>query len=373
MTYYGRWTYKYEIASAMGAAAALIVHETGPAGYPWEVVRGSWGRENFDIAGGDLGPPRVPVEAWITREAAERLLAAAGRDLENLRREALTPEFRPIELDARADFELELERRQVLSRNVLAAIPGEGPRADEWIVYSAHWDHLGVDESIEGDGIFNGALDNASGTAGLIELAEALAALPRPPERSFLLLAVTAEEKGLLGSKHYAAHPLVPLGRTLANVNMDGLNPWGRTLDVESVSAGQTTLEELLAEEAARQGRRVEPHSEPEKGTFYRSDHFEFAKRGVPALYAESGVDYLGRPAGWGRERRNEYTARDYHKPSDEVKPSWDLSGAVEDLRLYFRIGLRLAETDPWPEWYPGTEFREVRRATLAEQAPRAP
>jgi Zn-dependent M28 family amino/carboxypeptidase len=276
------------------------------------------------------------------------------------------PGFHPVTLGARADFEIAVELRDVTSHNVVAAIPGSGPRADEWIVYSAHWDHLGVDPAREGDGIYNGAVDNATGTAALVALARAFRTLPQPPQRSVLLLAVTAEEKGLLGSKHYAANPLYPLEKTLCNINMDALNPWGRTLDVVSIGLGQTTLDAHLEEEAARQGRTVVPDAEPEKGFYYRSDHFEFAKRGVPALYADAGVEYRDRPEDWGRQRRAAYTTDDYHKPSDEVRDDWDLSGMVEDVRLFFRVGLRVCTEPAWPEWMPGTEFKAAREAMLA-------
>lgn len=370
MTYYGRWTYKYEIASERGAAACVLVHETGPAGYPWEVVTGSWGRENFDIRRADGNAGRVPVEAWISEPTARRFLTGAGLDFDTLKAQALMPGFHPVALNARADFEVAHELRDVVSHNVVAAIPGSGPHADEWIVYTAHWDHLGVDPAREGDGIFNGAVDNATGTAALVALARAYSALPRPPERSVLLLAVTAEEKGLLGSKHYAANPLYPLEKTLCNINMDALSPWGRTLDVVSIGLGHTTLDAHLEAEAERQGRRVVPDAEPEKGSFYRSDHFEFAKRGVPALYADAGVEYRDKPEGWGRERVAAYTTNDYHKPSDEIGDDWDLSGLIEDVRLFFRVGLRVCAEPIWPDWQPGSEFKAAREAMLGAAAP---
>jgi Zn-dependent M28 family amino/carboxypeptidase len=365
MTYYGRWTYKYEIAKAKGAAAAILVHETGPAGYPWEVVSGSWGREGFDLAGPDSVAEHVPVEGWIQREIAERLFRECGLDFEALKGAALSRDFRPLVLSgARASFACRAKTRRIESTNVVALRRGSHPtKSGELIVLTAHWDHLGTDPSREDDPIFNGALDNASGTAALLELAQAFRLLE--PERSILFLAVTAEEKGLLGSKHYAANPLYPLARTLANINMDGLNPYGRTLDVVSIGHGFSTLDEVLAQEAARQGRRVEPDAEPEKGFYFRSDHFSFVKQGVPALYAESGVDFRGRPAGWGRERRERYTAEDYHKPSDEMRPEWDLSGALEDVELYLRVAWALSQGEAWPEWKSGSEFKAVREALL--------
>jgi Zn-dependent M28 family amino/carboxypeptidase len=362
MTYYGRWTYKYEIGLEQGAAAVLIVHETGPAGYPWEVVSGSWGREGFDLAG-PLAPPHAPVEGWIQRALAEKLFASAGLDFEQAKASALSRDFRPVTLaGVRANLDCRAKTRTIESSNVAALWPGRGARKDEFLVLSAHWDHLGKDPNLP-DPIFNGALDNASGTAGLLEVAEAFTELE--PERSILFLAVTAEEKGLLGSKYYAANPLWPLAQTLANINMDVLNPYGRTRDVVSIGQGQSTLDELLLAEAAHQGRRVEGDPEPEKGTYFRSDHFSFVKQGVPAVYAKSGLDFRDRPAGWGKERRDAYTANDYHKPSDELRADWDLSGAVEDLALYLRVIWAIAQGDTWPAWKDGSEFKAVREANL--------
>jgi len=365
MTYYGRWTYKYEIAREKGAAAAILVHETGPAGYPWEVVSGSWGREGFDIAGPDAAAAHVPVEAWIQRAVAEKLCQASGQDFEALKRAALGRDFRPVPLKGTtASLDCQAKIRTIESANVVALRPGSDPdKKDEYVVLTAHWDHLGRDPAREGDQIFNGALDNASGTAALLEIAQA--SMRVRPDRSLVFVAVTAEEKGLLGSKYYATHPLYPLERTVANVNMDGLNPYGRTHDIVSIGLGFSTLDEVLAREAARQDRRVEPDAEPEKGFYFRSDHFSFVKQGVPALYAESGIDYRGRPEGWGRAQRERYTAEDYHKPSDEMRDDWDLSGALEDVELYLRIAWDLSQAATWPEWSPGSEFKAIREAML--------
>ncbi len=365
MTYYGRWTYKYEIAKEKGAAAAILVHETGPAGYPWEVVSGSWGREGFDLAGPGAVEAHVPVESWIQRAVAEKLCAGSGFDFETLKREALSRDFRPVTLaGAKASFDCRAKIRQIESSNVVALRRGSHPeKRDELVIFTAHWDHLGLDPSRADDPIFNGAVDNATGTGALLELAQAAQLVD--PERSFLFLAVTAEEKGLLGSQHYAAHPLYPLERTLAVVNMDAMNPFGRTHDVVSIGQGFSTLDEVLTRAAGSQGRRVEPDAEPEKGFYFRSDHFSFVKHGVPALYAESGTDYLSRAPGWGREQRERYTAEDYHKPSDEVRDDWDLSGAIEDVALYLRVAWAISETDAWPEWKSGSEFKAVREAML--------
>lgn len=369
MTYYGRWTYKYEIASEKGAAAAVIIHETGPAGYPFSVVTGSWGRENFDIATPGRNSGRVAVEAWIALEKAKEFLSAAGRDLDTLKRAAVRKDFRPVALAARGSFAVSSTRREVKSRNVVAKLEGSDPsRKVEYVVYTAHWDHLGRDPKLEGDQIFNGAADNASGTSALLEIARGYTRIAPAPARSILFLAVTAEEKGLLGAKYYATHPLYPLEKTLANINMDVINLWGRTRDVISIGLGQTTLDDLLADAAKGQGRIVAPDAEPEKGLFYRSDHFEFAKQGVPALDPKGGVDYLDKPADYGKNKRDEYTEKDYHKVSDEVKPDWDLSGAVEDVRLLLEVGYRVAQGAAYPEWKPGTEFKARRDAMLGKR-----
>lgn len=369
MTYYGRWTYKFEIASEKGAAAALLVHETGPAGYPYEVVSGSWSRENFDVAGDDGGASRVAIEAWINGAAARSLLAADGDDFDALKQAARRRDFRPIALDAQAKLKVSNELRRVDSANVLARLEGSDPKLrDEYVVYTAHWDHLGRDPSLQGDQIYNGAADNASGTAFLLETARAFSRLDPAPRRSVLFLAVTAEEKGLLGAKYYAEHPLYPLTKTLANINTDVINLWGRTRDVVSVGLGQNTLDDLLAEVAAGQGRTVVPDAEPEKGFFYRSDHFEFARQGVPALDPKAGTDYIGKPPGYGREKREAYTKHDYHKVSDEVKPDWDLAGAVEDMKLLLEVGHRVAQDPRFPEWKPGSEFRARRQSMLSGQ-----
>ncbi len=366
MTYYGRWTYKYETASRKGAAAALVVHETGPAGYPWEVVVGSRGRENIDIARADGNQGRVAVEGWIQAAKLREIMAAAGQDFDALKAAARTKAFTPVTLNAKVGFRIRTTRREIASRNVIAKLEGSDPvLRDEYVIYTAHWDHLGRDTTAAGDQIYNGALDNASGTAGMLEIAKAFAGMTERPKRSILFLAVAAEEKGLLGAKYYAENPLYPLAKTLANINMDGVNQWGRTRDVTVIGLGNSTLDDLLSEAAAAAGRTLSPDAEPEKGFFYRSDHFEFAKQGVPALYTDSGTEYLDKPAGYAKEKRDEYTANDYHKPSDEIKPDWDLSGAVEDLRLLFEVGLRVANGGTWPEWKPGTEFKATREAML--------
>jgi len=366
MTYYGRWTYKYEIASEKGAAAAIIVHETGPAGYGYEVVKSSWGRENFDIQTPDKNMSRVGVESWMSLDKAKELFKGSGQDFDALKKAAITKDFKPVPLNAKANFTIKNTLREINSQNVLAKLEGSDPKLkDEYVIYTAHWDHLGRDEKLQGDQIFNGALDNATGTAALLEIAEAFKKMPTPPKRSLLFLAVTAEEKGLLGAKYYAENPLYPLARTVANINMDGVNQWGRTKDLVIVGAGNTTLEDLLREEAAKQNRILNPDPEPEKGFYYRSDHFEFARQGVPALYTDTGTDYIGKPAGYSEQKRDEYTKNDYHSVTDEVKSDWDLSGAVEDTQLLVSVGHAVAQGDTMPEWKPGTEFKAKREEML--------
>jgi Zn-dependent M28 family amino/carboxypeptidase len=252
------------------------------------------------------------------------------------------------------------------SRNVLAKLEGSDPELkDEFVIYTAHWDHLGKDEKLQGDQIFNGAAYNAAGVASLLEIARAYTRLKTPPKRSILFLSVTAEEKGLLGSKYYAENSLYPLSKTLANINMDGTGLWGRTRDIVVVGLGNSTLDDVTREVAASQGRVVKPDPEPEKGFFYRSDHFEFAKKGVPALDSSEGIEVIGKPEGYGQQKRDEYTSKDYHKVSDQVKPDWDLSGAIEDAQLLFQVGYRVANTEPFPEWKPGTEFKTMREEML--------
>jgi Zn-dependent M28 family amino/carboxypeptidase len=367
MTYYGRWTYKFEMAAQKGAVGALIVHETVPAGYPWDVVKGSWSVEQFDLVSKDNNMSRVAIEGWITSDKARELFATSGKDFDAIKRAAARRDFRPIALSARAQLTLRNKIRHIDSHNVIGKLEGSDQKLkDEYVIYTAHWDHLGIGEPDEkGDRIYNGALDNASGVAGLIELARAFKALSVPPRRSILFLSVTAEEKGLIGSRYYALNPIYPLEKTVAVINMDGLNVHGRTRDITVIGLGNSTLDDVLGQAAAERGRRLRPDPEPEKGFYYRSDHFEFAKQGVPALDPESGIDYIGKPPGWGMKKREEYTQHYYHKPSDEVKPDWDLSGAVEDLRLLLTVGYRVAMSDKYPEWKPGTEFKAKREQML--------
>ncbi|MGI8842574.1 MAG: M28 family metallopeptidase [Gemmatimonadaceae bacterium] len=364
MTYYGRWTYKYEIASEKGAAAALIVHETGPAGYPYAVVEGSFSREQIDVPSPNADD-RVAVEGWLALGKARELINAAGYDFDSLKTAATRKDFRPVTLNARASFDIDIGVRRIQSKNVVAKLPGS-ELPDEYVVYTAHWDHLGRDTTVQGDQIFNGALDNASGTASMIEIAEAFTRLETPPRRSILFLAVTAEEKGLLGAKYYASNPLYPLDHTVANINLDGINQWGSTSDLTVVGLGNSSLDDVLTRVLAAENRTVRADAEPEKGFYYRSDHFEFAKQGVPALYVDAGTEFVGRDAGYGMQKREEYTSTDYHALSDHVKPDWDLSGAIDDARVLFRVGYVVAQTPAIPEWKQGTEFKARRDSMMA-------
>ena len=367
MTYYGRWTYKFEMAAQKGAAGCLLVHQTGPAGYPWEVVRDSNGGEQFSLVSADKGMSRAAVEGWMTHDQAKALFAMTGKDLAALEKAAVDRNFRPVPLSAKAAVTLHNKIRTIDSKNVVAKLPGGDPKLrQEHVIYTAHWDHLGVGPA----GIFHGAADNASGVAGLLEIARAFTKVQPPPRRSILFLAVTGEEKGLLGSQYYAEHPLYSLTRTAADINMDVLNTFGRTRDITVIGLGMSTLDDYVKTVATEQGRVVRPDAEPEKGFYFRSDHFSFAKVGVPALDAEGGIDYLGKPAGWGLKMREKFTKENYHKPSDTITPDWHLSGAVQDLQLLFEVGYRVGDADRFPTWSPGSEFRARREAMLKGSDP---
>ncbi|MGH7620304.1 MAG: M28 family metallopeptidase, partial [Gemmatimonadaceae bacterium] len=366
MTYYGRWTYKYEIASDKGAAAAIVIHETGPAGYPYDVVRNSNSQEQFDVITPDADK-RVPVEGWITLPKAKELLADAGLNFDSLKAAAVRKDFKPVQLNAKATFDVKIDARQIQSHNVVAKVEGTDKK-DEYVVYTAHWDHLGRDTTLKGDQIYNGAIDNASGSSSLLEIARAYTKLKTPPRRSILFLSVTAEEKGLVGAKFYATQPLYPLTKTVANINMDGLNQWGKTSDYTVIGLGNSTLDDVLTGVLKSENRTVRPDPEPEKGFYYRSDHFEFAKQGVPALDVDAGIDFIGKPKDYGMKKRDEYTEHDYHQPSDEVKPDWDFSGAEDDTRVLFKVGMGVAQADAIPQWKPGAEFKAKRDSMMANK-----
>ena len=365
MTYYGRWTYKYEIGAKHKAAAVLIVHETGPAGYPFAVVQGKTG-EQFTFVTPGKNMDRVAIEGWITLDQAKALFTRAGQDFDRLKAQAATRAFKPVPLGLTASMTIRNTLRRVDSQNVVARLEGSDPAVkDEHVVYTAHWDHFGIGEPINGDRIYNGAKDNATGTAALLEIARAFTRLPKPPRRSILFLAVTAEEQGLLGSKYYAAQPLYPLAKTLADINMDALNVSGRTKDLVIIGLGASELDDYARAAAKEQGRTLKPDAEPEKGFYYRSDHFNFAKVGVPALNTDEGIEFVGKPAAFGTAGARALHRRRYHKPSDEVKPDWDLSGLAEDVQLLFAVGYRVAQADTYPAWTPGNEFKAIRDAQL--------
>jgi Zn-dependent M28 family amino/carboxypeptidase len=368
MTYYGRWTYKYEIAAQKGAAGALIVHETEPAGYPFSVVQ-SRVAEQFDLITPDKNMGRPSIEGWITLDRARDLLGMGGQDFAALKQQAVTRDFKPVPLGVTASITINNTLRTIDSRNVIARLDGRDPvLKNEYVVYTAHWDHLGVGPAVNGDTIYNGGVDNAVGTAGVLELAHAFTRLPSPPRRSVVFLFVTAEEQGLLGSQYYSVAPIYPLAATAAVINIDGLNVFGRTSDITLIGYGASDLDDYARDAAGEQGRVVRPDPDPEKGFYYRSDHFSFAKAGVPALNPEQGVNYLGKPKEYGMKVRADYNDRDYHQPSDVVRDTWDLTGAAEDLEVLFAVGYRVAEADTLPQWKPGNEFRARREQMLKDR-----
>jgi len=362
MTYYGRWTYKYDKAAEMGAAAAIIVHETDRAGYPFTVVQG-FGGERFNLITPDKNMSKAKVESWISLDAARTLFTLAGQDFNALKARAATREFRPVPLGLSASFALKQRMRTIESHNVIGKLTGADPSLkNEYVIFSAHWDHLGIGDPKNGDRIYNGAADNASGTATMLEIARAMKKTSPPPKRTILFLAVTAEEQGLLGSQYYAQFPLYPIEKTLADINLDDNLPmFGRTKDVIVIGLGASDLDDYLRQAAAEQGRVLVPDAEPEKGFYYRSDHFNFAKVGVPALDTDDGLEYIGKPADFGKKKKDEYTNNDYHSPSDEVKADWDLSGLAEQGKLLMTVGYRLAQAGKFPEWKPGNEFKAIR------------
>jgi len=358
MTYYGRWDYKFDEAARQGASAAIIIHDTKPAAYPWTTVSSSWTGPQFDMVRQDKGSNLALVEGWITYDSALTLFNKAGLDLATLYETARKPGFKPVDINLTASVSLNNEINTVNSNNVAALVPGsEYP--EEIFIFMAHWDHIGTDPEIEGDGIYNGALDNATGTAGLLEIARVVGSLK--PSRSILFLALTAEEQGLLGSAFYAANPLYPLRNTVGGLNMDGLNNFGPTHDITVIGLGMSELDDYLEHQARLENRVLKPDAEAEKGYFYRSDHFELAKLGVPMLYPNSGYDHTEKGTAYGLQMSEEFTANHYHRPSDQYDDSWDLSGAVQDLEIYLQTGLEVANSRSWPQWHDGTEFKAIR------------
>ena len=364
--YYGRWDYKYESAARQGAVGAIIIHTTPSAGYPWQVVQTSWTGPQFELPAGD--EPRLQVAAWVTEDSARRLAELAGSNLDQLVESARSPDFEPETLGVTTSLQLANTLEQVEAANVGGLLKGAaatGPR--EVVVYTAHHDHLGVGEpNDQGDTIYNGALDNATGCAAVLTIAKAFTALPAPPIRDVLFLFVAAEEQGLLGSQFYAENPTYAPGRIAANLNIDGANIWGRAADLGSVGFGKSSLDAVVEQAAARQGRTVKPEQFPDRGFFYRSDQFNFAKIGVPAIYLDTGTEFIDRPAGWGKEQIEAWEAVHYHQPSDELEESWNFDGFVEDTQLMLDAGLIVATSPDLPTWHPSDEFEAARLEALA-------
>lgn len=367
--WYGRWDYKYEQAAKMGAAGCIIIHTTPSASYPWQVVQTGWTGEQFELPAQE-GRPMMQVKAWVTEEVAHRIMRLAGQDLNALRASAQTRDFKPVPLGVRVSTQFNSRVTTKRTANVLARLPGSDPRLSEQaVIYTAHHDHLGVSTTAKKgeDAIYNGALDNALGTASVLAVAKAFAGLDTPPRRSILFAAVAAEEQGLLGSRFLAEHLPVPSARLAANVNIDAGNIWGPTRDVAVVGHGKSDLDQVIAEVARIQGRVVVPDPSPESGGFYRSDQFNFARIGVPAAYFSGGSDVIGKPEGWGAEQETAWRTAHYHQPSDELGPDWDFRGAVQDAQLAFLVGFRVAQRTQLPAWTPGDEFEAIRKQDLRE------
>jgi Zn-dependent M28 family amino/carboxypeptidase len=360
MTYYGRWTYKYEEAARRGAAGVFVIHDTAGAGYPWTVLRSGAG-VNLVLGSEDNNMSCCAVEGWLTTEAARRIFQAAGKDFDSLVRSAALPGFKPVELGATVTLSIENDLRHETSRNVMAVLRGSG-RSDECVVYTAHWDHLGIGPAVDGDSIYNGAADNAIPVACMLETARAFSRLDMRPSRSVLFIAVTAEESGLLGSAYYVAHPVFPLAKTVAVLNYELFLPLGRMKDVTVYGYGQSELDDYVARAAKKQGRYVAPDASPENGMYFRTDHFSFARAGVPALFIKGWSDHAERGPEWTREKIEAFWTDVYHTPGDEYDPETaDLSGIVDDAKLFFAIGHELAAGKDFPEWREGSQFRKAR------------
>jgi len=367
--YYGRWDYKYESAARQGAAGAIVIHTTPSAGYPWQVVQSSWGGEQFQLPAGS--EPRLKVKAWATEEAVRRLLKAGGFDLGTLVAAAHSRDFKPVPLGISTSLTFTNELSKVQTANVGGVLPGSDPKLSaQVVVLSAHHDHFGIGEpDATGDRIYHGAVDNASGCAQVLAIARAFAALPQRPRRSIIALFVAGEERGLLGSQYYAEHPSVPAGRIAANINIDGGNIFGRTRDATLISMGKSSLDAVAEEVAKAQGRVLKPDQFPDRGYYYRSDQFSFAEVGVPALFFGNGTDFVGRPAGWGKQQMEEWELKKYHQPSDRLDAAWNFDGMIEDAKLDMLSAWLVAQADALPTWNPGDEFEAARKRALAAVA----
>ncbi|WP_443946497.1 M28 family metallopeptidase [Pedobacter sp. AW1-32] len=361
MTYYGRWTYKFEEASRQGAAGVLIVHDTEPAAYPWSVVRSGWSKSKLQLQSPENGMNRTTIEGWISLPKAKEIFKLAGQSFESLSAAALKKGFKPVKLNLSTSLSIENTVKTSVSYNVLAKLSGTDKK-DEAIIYSAHWDHLGIGEKIKGDSIYNGAVDNATGVASLLEIASAFKKLSAVPKRSILFISYTGEEQGLLGSEFYAKNPVFPLNKTVANINMDMMGIAGKTKDIVIYGFGQSELEDYAAESARKQNRVIVPDPVPSSGLYYRSDHFNLAKVGVPSLFTGSGVDNVKNGREWGLKQVADFTKNRYHSPQDNFDAkTWDLSGIIEDERLLFDLGFRLSNESGFPKWKKGSEFKAIR------------
>ncbi len=361
MTIYGRWTWKFEEAARQGAKAAIIIHETGAAAYPWAVVQNSWSGAQYYLAGNELSQSELQLQAWVTTEAAKKMFESAGLDYELITASAAKPGFTPVRMNLKTKVHFRNHAEYVKSSNVAAVWPGSG-KADEFIIYTAHWDHFGINRDFEGDSILNGAVDNATGTAALIAIAEAFTRLPARQKRSVLFLSVTCEEQGLLGSEYYAKNPLFPLNKTVAVINMDGLNITGKTGDMTIIGYGYSDLDDYALAVLNKYGRYANPDPFPEKGNYFRSDHINFARVGVPALYLSKGVDDVERGKEWGMAQSEKWIMENYHKPSDNYEPDiWRFDGMIEDVCVYFEVGYNLSNTEIFPDWKPGSPFKSLR------------
>ena len=363
--YYGRWTYKYEQAARLGAAAAIIIHTEPSAGYPFQVVQSGWSGENFEVPAGD--EPRVQFRGWLTEDAARSLVDLGGQKLDDLVAAAKSRDFRPVSLGVKTSLAFENQIKKATTANVAGLIRGSDPElSKEVVVYSAHHDHLGIGEpDSNGDRIYNGAVDNATGVVELLAIAKAVKSMPAPPRRSLLFLFVGAEEQGTLGSEFYAANPTFPPGRIAANINIDEGNIWGKAADVVFIGKGKSSLDQIVERYAQYQGRIVKPDQFPDRGYFYRSDQIAFAQLGVPAFYQHFSTDFRNRPPGWGKQQIEAWEEHQYHQPSDQIEPGWNYDGMLEDLQLSFYIGLEVANADTMPAWNPGDEFEAARKASL--------
>jgi len=364
--YYGRWDYKYLMAAERGARGAIVIHTDASAGYSWSVVQNSWSGEQLSLPAS--GEAVVPFKAWATEDACRRIARLAGHDLDALRTQAESRDFRPVPLGVRLSLVLKNEVVRRTSANVVGRLAGSDRALAEAVLFTAHHDHYGIKPSADGTpAIYNGALDNASGIATMLAVAEAFTALRERPRRSILFASVTAEEQGLLGSQYLARHLPLPAGLVAANVNIDGANIWGRTTDVPVVGLGKSSLDDWIRAIAELQGRRVVPETFPDRGSYYRSDHLSFARLGVPAAYLDAGTEMVGRPPGWGREKRQAWQQAHYHQPSDDLNPEWNFEGVVEDARLLFLLGVKIANAPRAPTWRPGDEFEAARQKALRE------